>query len=181
MADRVKKVTYCYAKVSTRAGQGARLLQDIREADVNLLAFSGFPAGRGKAQLDFVVENTPSLRFAPIVESNIKKPIGPEDNLAAVVVCGKLIHRDDIPLRSHIRTIRILRVYRKARHATAVPDRVVHKVVAVRREIRVEGQTQQTFLVGRIVDLALNIQKDLRRHRRIIIEKNQNAPQPVLQ
>ncbi len=62
MADRVKKITYCYAKVSTRAGQGARLLQDIREADVNLLAFSGFPAGRGKAQLDFVVENTPTLR-----------------------------------------------------------------------------------------------------------------------
>ena len=62
MADRVKKVTYCYAKVSTRAGHGARLLQDIREADVNLLAFSGFPAGRGKAQLDFVTQDMAAVR-----------------------------------------------------------------------------------------------------------------------
>ncbi len=64
MADRVKKVTYCYAKVPTRAGQGAALLEDLRKADVNLLAFSGFPAGGGKAQLDFVAENTTGLRRA---------------------------------------------------------------------------------------------------------------------
>lgn len=64
MADRVKKVTYCHAKVSARAGQGVRLLGDIREADVNLLAFSGFPAGRRKAQLDFIVEHTSDLRRA---------------------------------------------------------------------------------------------------------------------
>jgi len=62
MADRVKKVNYCYAKVNSRAGQGARILSELREEDVNLLAFSGFPDKGGKAQLDFVVENTPALR-----------------------------------------------------------------------------------------------------------------------
>jgi len=62
MADRIKKVTYCYAKVPSRAGNGAKVLEEIKDADVNLLAFSGFPAGKGKAQLDFVAENTPALR-----------------------------------------------------------------------------------------------------------------------
>jgi len=62
MADRVKKVNYCYARVPSRAGQGARILQEIRKADINMLAFSGFPAGGGKSQLDFVVEEMPALR-----------------------------------------------------------------------------------------------------------------------
>ncbi|MCH7548192.1 MAG: hypothetical protein IH969_01420 [Candidatus Krumholzibacteriota bacterium] len=62
MADRVKKVTYCYAKVPSRAGNGVKVLEEIKNADINLLAFSGFPVGKGKAQLDFVAENTPALR-----------------------------------------------------------------------------------------------------------------------
>ncbi len=64
MADKVKKVKYCYATVAARAGQGARVLSDVRKAGVNLMAFSGFPAGGGKAQLDFVAEKTPALRRA---------------------------------------------------------------------------------------------------------------------
>ncbi len=62
MADRIRKVTYCYAKVPSRAGNGAKVLEEIKNADINLLAFSGFPAGGGKAQLDFIAENTPALR-----------------------------------------------------------------------------------------------------------------------
>ena len=62
MADRIRKVTYCYAKVPSRAGHGAKVLEEIKLADINLLAFSGFPAGGGKAQLDFIAENTPALR-----------------------------------------------------------------------------------------------------------------------
>ena len=54
--QRVKKVGYCYAKVPQRKGQGARMLRQLADAGVNLLAFSGFPAGGGKAQLDFVPE-----------------------------------------------------------------------------------------------------------------------------
>ena len=62
MADRVRKVNYCYAKVSARAGQGAAMLSKLRDAGVDLLAFTGFPIGGGKAQLDFVTEDMAGLR-----------------------------------------------------------------------------------------------------------------------
>lgn len=62
MADSVKKVAYCYTRVPSRAGNGAKLLETIKDEDINLLAFSGFPAGGGKAQLDFVAEDTAGLR-----------------------------------------------------------------------------------------------------------------------
>ncbi len=62
MADRVRKVDYCYAKVSNRAGQGVKLLAQLRDADVNLLAFSGFPIGGGRSQLDFIPEKMTELK-----------------------------------------------------------------------------------------------------------------------
>jgi hypothetical protein len=62
VADRVRKVNYCYAKVSARAGQGATVLDEIRQEGVNLLAFSGFPIGGGKAQLDLVAEDMAAVR-----------------------------------------------------------------------------------------------------------------------
>jgi hypothetical protein len=62
MANRVRKVNYCYAKVSARAGQGAAVLDEVQKAGVNLLAFSGFPIGGGKAQLDLVAEDIAAVR-----------------------------------------------------------------------------------------------------------------------
>jgi hypothetical protein len=62
MADRIRKVAYCYTRVPSRAGNGAKMLESIKGEDINLLAFSGFPAGGGKAQLDFIAENTNGLR-----------------------------------------------------------------------------------------------------------------------
>ena len=62
MADRVRKVNYCYAKVSARAGQGAAVLDEIQKAGVSLLAFSGFPIGGGKAQLDLVTQDIAAVR-----------------------------------------------------------------------------------------------------------------------
>jgi len=62
MADKVKKVNYCYVKVAHRAGQGAALLGDLHKQGVNLLAFSGFPLKAGKAQLDFVTDEMPRVR-----------------------------------------------------------------------------------------------------------------------
>jgi hypothetical protein len=55
MADRVRKVSYFAVEVPNRPGQGAKLLGALAERGVNLLAFSGFPSGKG-AQLDFVPE-----------------------------------------------------------------------------------------------------------------------------
>jgi hypothetical protein len=62
MADRVKKVGYCYMKVPNRAGQGEKVLGKLRDEGVNLLAYSGFPIGKGKAQLDFIPENMVAFR-----------------------------------------------------------------------------------------------------------------------
>jgi hypothetical protein len=62
MADRIRKVNYCYTKVSNRAGQGAKMLEDIKDAGIDMVAFSGFPIGRGKAQLDFVTPDISTLR-----------------------------------------------------------------------------------------------------------------------
>lgn len=62
MADRVKKVGYCYLKVSNRPGQGEKILSELREEGVNLLAYSGFPVKGGKAQLDFIPENMAAFR-----------------------------------------------------------------------------------------------------------------------
>ena len=62
MADRVRKVNYCYLTVSSRAGQGVKVLSELKAAGVNLLAFSGFPATGGKSQLDLVVQDIAAVR-----------------------------------------------------------------------------------------------------------------------
>lgn len=62
MADQVRKAGYCYVKVPNRAGQGAAVLATLAAAGVNLMAYSGFPAGGGKAQLDFVADDIAALR-----------------------------------------------------------------------------------------------------------------------
>ncbi len=62
MADRVKKINYCYVTVPSRAGQGKKILDELKGAGVNLLAFSGFPTKGGKAQLDLVPQNMTALR-----------------------------------------------------------------------------------------------------------------------
>jgi hypothetical protein len=62
MPDTVRKVKYCYAKVSNRAGQGAKILEEIKNAGIDMVAFSGFPTRAGKAQLDFVIDDLAALR-----------------------------------------------------------------------------------------------------------------------
>jgi hypothetical protein len=62
MADRVRKVNYCYAKVPNRAGQGLKMLDEITNAGIDMVAFTGFPIGHGKAQLDFVTGDMAALR-----------------------------------------------------------------------------------------------------------------------
>ena len=52
----VRKASYYTMKVSQRPGSGAQLLAAMKAAKVNLLAFTGFPAGGG-AQVDFVPQD----------------------------------------------------------------------------------------------------------------------------
>ena len=61
--DTIRPVEYFYVQVPDKPGEGARALATLRQAGVNLLAYSGFPAGR-RAQLDFVPENPAAFREA---------------------------------------------------------------------------------------------------------------------
>ena len=56
----IRKADYYTLKVSQRPGAAAKLLGAMKIAGINLLAFTGFPSGRG-AQVDFIPEK--SVRF----------------------------------------------------------------------------------------------------------------------
>ena len=62
MADRVRKVSYCYPIVPHRAGQGARVLGALKAAGVDLLVFHGFPTRGGKAELDLFTTDMATVR-----------------------------------------------------------------------------------------------------------------------
>jgi hypothetical protein len=75
MADQVRKMSYCDLKVSGRAGQGAEILGALKRAGVNLLAFSGFPTGAGKAQIDLISDDVAGLRRVARAEGwKLSKP-----------------------------------------------------------------------------------------------------------
>ena len=61
MADTVRLVDYFYVMAPQKPGVGAALLAELREAGVNLLAFSGFPSGR-TAQVDLIPEDPAAFR-----------------------------------------------------------------------------------------------------------------------
>jgi len=54
MPSTIPKVSYAYVTAASTPGEAARILDALRDAKVNLLAFSGFPLGRNKAQIDVV-------------------------------------------------------------------------------------------------------------------------------
>jgi hypothetical protein len=63
MADTVRIVEYFYISAPNKAGEGARALTTLKDAGVNLLAFSGFPQGR-RAQMDFVPADPAAFKQA---------------------------------------------------------------------------------------------------------------------
>lgn len=63
MPDTVKRVQYFYTEVPDKPGEGAKILTMLKEAGVNLLAYSGFPKGR-RAQIDFIPADVPAFRAA---------------------------------------------------------------------------------------------------------------------
>jgi hypothetical protein len=89
MADTVQRVEYFYVQVPNRPGEGARYLGALEAGGINLLAFSGFPEGRG-AQLDFVPADPKAFReFARKAKWKMTGPrraflISGEDRVGAV-------------------------------------------------------------------------------------------------
>ena len=61
MPSTIRKVSYAYVTVVNKSGEAARILEALRDAGVNLLAFSGFPQGRNRAQVDIVTDDTVGL------------------------------------------------------------------------------------------------------------------------
>ena len=57
MADRVRLVDYFYTHCPDTPGEGFRLLSQLKEGGVNLLAFSAFPEGAKRSQMDFIPED----------------------------------------------------------------------------------------------------------------------------
>ena len=58
----VRKVSYVDLKVPNRGGQAARILGALEEAGIDLLAFTGFPAGAGRSQIDLVTDDIGAVR-----------------------------------------------------------------------------------------------------------------------
>lgn len=57
----IRKVNYFAVQTPNRAGEAHTMLAQLRKAGVNLLAFTGFPSGRG-SQMDFVPADSAAFR-----------------------------------------------------------------------------------------------------------------------
>ncbi len=75
MAESVRTADYFYVMVPDKPGEGARILGELKSAGVNLVAYSGFPSGRG-AQLDVVP--TDAAAFTAVARRNKWKVKGPK-------------------------------------------------------------------------------------------------------
>jgi hypothetical protein len=63
MGDIIRQVSYYKIETPDRPGEGARVLGALRDAGINLLAYTGFPRGR-RAQLDLVPEDDAAFKQA---------------------------------------------------------------------------------------------------------------------
>ena len=61
MPDKVRRIVYYYTSVPDTPGEAYRVLGILKEAGVNLLAFSAFPAEPSRAQVDLVPEDPAAL------------------------------------------------------------------------------------------------------------------------
>jgi hypothetical protein len=62
MPSTIRKVSYAYVTAASKPGEAARILNALRDAKVNLLAFSGFPQGRNNAQINVVTDDLDALK-----------------------------------------------------------------------------------------------------------------------
>jgi len=75
MAETIRLVDYFYIEAPDKPGEGVKVLKQLKEAGVNLDAFSGFPKGR-RAQLDFI-PNDPAA-FKAVAKKAKWKVVGPK-------------------------------------------------------------------------------------------------------
>jgi hypothetical protein len=61
MAEEIRVVEHYSASIPNKVGAGARVLGELRDAGVNLIAFWGYKHGEGRAQLEFIPEDSATL------------------------------------------------------------------------------------------------------------------------
>ena len=61
MAEEIRVVDHYSASIPNKVGEGARVLGALRDAGVNLIAFWGYKHGEGRAQLEFIPEDSATL------------------------------------------------------------------------------------------------------------------------
>jgi hypothetical protein len=96
MTETIRLVDYFYILAPDKPGEGVCILSHLKEAGVNLLAFSGFPEGR-RAQLVFVPADPAAFKAVAkkarwkVVGSKKGFLIQGEDRVGALVeILGKL-------------------------------------------------------------------------------------------
>jgi hypothetical protein len=58
---RIERVEYYYTVVPNKAGAGAKIFNELKEREVSLLAFNGFPLDAERSQLDLVPSSGTAL------------------------------------------------------------------------------------------------------------------------
>jgi hypothetical protein len=61
MNDIIQKYDYFAIEIKNKPGAGARVLRSLKDAGVNLAAFTCFPRGK-KAQMDIIVDDAAALK-----------------------------------------------------------------------------------------------------------------------
>ena len=64
MAEEIRRVEHYSVSIPNKVGEGARVLGALRDAGVNFIAVWGYPRGVGRAQLEFIPENSSAFLAA---------------------------------------------------------------------------------------------------------------------
>jgi hypothetical protein len=75
MVETIRLVEYFYITAPDKPGEGAQILKVLKDAGINLLAFSGFPQGR-QAQLDLIPADP--APFRQVAKKARWKLVGPK-------------------------------------------------------------------------------------------------------
>lgn len=74
MAETIRKVSYSYATIPDKPGEGVRVLRALKQAGINLLAVHAFPSAR-KSQIDLIAQDGAALAAAAKgAEIKLSKP-----------------------------------------------------------------------------------------------------------
>lgn len=76
MADRIRRVDYFHFEIDDKPGQGARVLGQLADAGVSLLAITAFPIPGDKAQISVVPEKADA--FVNAASKAGLRPSGPQ-------------------------------------------------------------------------------------------------------